>query len=501
MKNVFKSVTLIIIVSIILSIFTLPVCAVNLDKAMVLPPLKTVSFSNSASDTKFYLFKISLLDAGKISFFKLSSELSSTTKLSILNSSGKAVVSRGLSDIMGKSISINKKGTYYVQVKLPKSESVKGFGYTFVSNSGKSVSKSISINVGKTYDCSSYVNGFNGTLKWTTSKSSVAKVSTKGIITAANAGEAKIRAYSSKGDYAQFTVTVSGITNTTDYVDVKSTLNVDIDDPLNIYYDLRNFQRTIMNQRVVADPDVYNEELGRYEYTSETTARVDTSKSITSPKGTNYYLVVGGKFKTFSDVKQYIFSLCSEDKAQNMKNSMGGYGAFCEYNGKLYAEEEDQLWWNTVFELYHLSACVRSDDGTKMIIDSSGRTKMFNEYWYEADCLVLLNTGNGYKYSDLKDENKPIKVKIGNKTYYTTAKSLDLSNKNLTDSDLSNLVYFSELEELDLSGNELTSYWAIIPCKKLKILDVRGNDISSSSTQSGYDVLKLELTNLKTIRK
>ena len=49
----------------------------------------------------------------------------------------------------------------------------RAFGYTFISDSGKRVTKRVAVDQGKKYRFSSYVKNFSGTRKWTTSDSSV----------------------------------------------------------------------------------------------------------------------------------------------------------------------------------------------------------------------------------------------------------------------------------------------------------------------------------------
>ena len=213
MKKICSYFTLLIAFVFAISTITVTAGAVNLNNATVLSPLKSASFMNSSKVSKSYLFKITLADSGKICFFRASDDVTSSAKLSVLTSNGKSAVSGSFSDMIGKTISINKKGTYYAQIILSTSQSVKGFGYTYVAKSGKNVSKSISINTGDKLDCSSYVKDFRGTLKWTTSNKSIAKITTKGIITGVNSGSAKVRVYSSNGDYAQFSVKVAGSEN------------------------------------------------------------------------------------------------------------------------------------------------------------------------------------------------------------------------------------------------------------------------------------------------
>ena len=181
--------------------------AADLSEATELSSLNSASFSNSETGTQTYLFKISLKDSGKIRFYNSSSVTGSSSRLSLLYSDGRKAVTGKFSDVVGKIMYIGKKGTYYVQVSLTKSQSVRGFGYTFIADSGNRVTKKITLTEGRTYNFAVMVKNISGTRRWTTSDSSVAKVNTKGGVKLVGEGTAKIRVYSSRGDYAVITVT------------------------------------------------------------------------------------------------------------------------------------------------------------------------------------------------------------------------------------------------------------------------------------------------------
>lgn len=89
---------------------------------------------------------------------------------------------------------------------------------------------------------------------------------------------------------------------------------------------------------------------------------------------------------------------------------------------------------------------------------------------------------------DYLDENN---ISIGNKTFSSDIKYLDLSNMELEDDDLINLSLFKDVEKLDLSDNKLTDISDITNLKNLVELDISNNPIS----QMPYHMDKLD--NLK----
>lgn len=97
---------------------------------------------SATSKNKTYLYKINLNDMGKISFFKSSSKTNSNTKMYLLDSNGKTLVSKTFKDFVKLILKVSKKGAYYIKINLKKNQSVSGFGYKFISSNDNSSSKS-----------------------------------------------------------------------------------------------------------------------------------------------------------------------------------------------------------------------------------------------------------------------------------------------------------------------------------------------------------------------
>ncbi len=215
MKKIKTVISLLLILCLSISLLAIPAGAaaaapdeIDLSEAQKLMPLNSATFSDTENGTQEYLFRITLKDAGKIRFYNTSAKVGSSSRIALLYSDGRTALKGKYSDVIGKIMYIAKKGTYYVKVTLTRSQSVRGFGYTYISDSGKRVTKRVAVDQGKKYSFSSYVKTFSGTRKWTTSDSSVIKISSKGIGTVVGTGKATIRVYSSNGDYAQITVRV-----------------------------------------------------------------------------------------------------------------------------------------------------------------------------------------------------------------------------------------------------------------------------------------------------
>ena len=85
------------------------------------------------------------------------------------------------------------------------------------------------------------------------------------------------------------------------------------------------------------------------------------------------------------------------------------------------------------------------------------------------------------------------KVTIGGEEYSTALTKLDLSNKNLTDSDLTNLAQMTSLKYLDLRGNPITDLSPLAELTALEDLSMACDQVSDLTPLSG-------LVNLERLR-
>lgn len=113
-----------------------------------------------------------------------------------------------------KTIKISKKGTYYLKIfgNEGYAASVDDLYYVFKSD-GKTTadeptaSIALKLKKGETARVGVVASDYDGSIKWTTTKKSVATVS-KGKITAKSKGKARIRAYLDDGSYTEIIVIV-----------------------------------------------------------------------------------------------------------------------------------------------------------------------------------------------------------------------------------------------------------------------------------------------------
>ena len=215
MKKFKKIVAVLMSVTMIVCMFAVSASATSIfDNATNLKALNTVSVKNNTSSDKDVYFKINLTDSGKIKFhYQDKTWTWGTEYFYLMNSNGDTIVSNYLSNSFEKEYNIDKKGTYYVRLKLVpassgrEASSITDFYYTFTPNNTPAISLSISMKVGDKIDFSAVTSNYKGNITWKTTKSSVATVS-KGAVTAKKKGTAQIRAYMDNGDYAEITVKV-----------------------------------------------------------------------------------------------------------------------------------------------------------------------------------------------------------------------------------------------------------------------------------------------------
>ena len=126
----------------IITMFAVPASAASgLKNAKLLKANNTVTLSASTKDTT-YTYKIKLTGSGKVSFFKSSSNTNANTKMYLLDSNGKKLISKSFNDFVKLKVKVSKKGTYYLKIKLKKNQTIKSFGYKFTPNNGTASSKS-----------------------------------------------------------------------------------------------------------------------------------------------------------------------------------------------------------------------------------------------------------------------------------------------------------------------------------------------------------------------
>lgn len=96
-------------------------------------------------------------------------------------------------------------------------------------------------------------------------------------------------------------------------------------------------------------------------------------------------------------------------------------------------------------------------------------------------------------------EKTPDEVKIGGRTYSTSATELDLSRKHLTDDDIENLKYMKKLKILNISNNNLSDLSVLKNCTALEELNAENNGVSDISFVSSLKNLKILVMNFNYI--
>lgn len=110
----------------------------------------------------------------------------------------------------GKKVEIQKPGTYYIQMKSSKENlSVKDYYIKFDPTDKPTIAFKLTMKKGTSVSLGAVTENYDGKVTWTSTKKSVATVSSTGKITAKKAGTTTVRASLDNGEYIQITVKVT----------------------------------------------------------------------------------------------------------------------------------------------------------------------------------------------------------------------------------------------------------------------------------------------------
>lgn len=103
-----------------------------------------------------------------------------------------------------------KAGTYYLEIAgTRKNATINDLYFTFTPNKKPTISLKVTIKKGTSLQLGSVVENYDGKVTWTSTKKTVATVSSTGKVTAKKAGTTTIRAQLDSGEYVQIKLTVS----------------------------------------------------------------------------------------------------------------------------------------------------------------------------------------------------------------------------------------------------------------------------------------------------
>ncbi|MBQ9120130.1 MAG: Ig-like domain-containing protein [Lachnospiraceae bacterium] len=127
----------------------------------------------------------------------------------IMDANGVLIQEGELRDNQRSEIVGLKKGTYYISVYVQgKVESYTDLYYTFTPDETPTVSYSITVVKGTKIQLGAVIENSTDKAKWTSSKKTVATVSSKGLVTTKKAGTAYIKATLPTGEYAEIKIRV-----------------------------------------------------------------------------------------------------------------------------------------------------------------------------------------------------------------------------------------------------------------------------------------------------
>ncbi|HBI52851.1 MAG TPA: hypothetical protein DDX72_08745 [Ruminococcaceae bacterium] len=176
------------------------------DGAVKIDALETYNMTFKSNRQTVY-YKIVLNDSGEITFRYRDYHYIATSDTILYNSNGEKIADYIFNLGRSKTIAIEKKGTYYLQVVGDKNGDFSDLYYTFTPDNTPIISLALNVKVGDALDFSALASNYTGKCTWKTTKSAVASVD-GGTVTCKKAGKAKIRAYMNNGDYAEITLIV-----------------------------------------------------------------------------------------------------------------------------------------------------------------------------------------------------------------------------------------------------------------------------------------------------
>ncbi|MCI5668739.1 MAG: Ig-like domain-containing protein [Oscillospiraceae bacterium] len=110
----------------------------------------------------------------------------------------------------GQKVEIEKPGTYYIQMKSSTENlSVKDYYIKFDPTDKPTIAFKLTMKKGTSVSLGAVTENYDGKVTWTSTKKSVATVSSTGKVTAKKAGTTTVRASLDNGEYIQITVKVT----------------------------------------------------------------------------------------------------------------------------------------------------------------------------------------------------------------------------------------------------------------------------------------------------
>lgn len=213
MKKLFKKIAAIVMVAVIavsaMVIPTTTASAANIfDGAIKISELEYYSTNFSAAK-EYQYYKIVLPSNGDITLRVTETDYWCTTDWLFYDSNATAIEGGYFGS--GKSYTIENlnAGTYYLYVVADSDGSfVKDFYYTFTPDNKPTLAFKMTLKKGDTLQLGALTTNYDGKVKWTSTKKSVATVSSTGKITAKKKGTTTIRAELDNGMYIQIKLTV-----------------------------------------------------------------------------------------------------------------------------------------------------------------------------------------------------------------------------------------------------------------------------------------------------
>lgn len=109
-----------------------------------------------------------------------------------------------------ETIDITKPGTYYIQMKATRDNVTnKDYYINFTPTDKPTIAFKLTMKKGTSVSLGAVTENYDGKVTWTSTKKTVAAVSTTGKVTAKKAGTTTIRASLDNGEYIQITVKVT----------------------------------------------------------------------------------------------------------------------------------------------------------------------------------------------------------------------------------------------------------------------------------------------------
>lgn len=164
-----------------------------------------------ATDGNQKVFKIIVPQDGQLTFRWGVVEYCLSTNAYLYNVNAENITHFSFTSINKEKTCKNlKAGTYYLEfTEINKKGYIDNFYYTFTPNKKPTISLKVTIKKGTSLQLGSVVENYDGKVTWTSTKKTVATVSSTGKVTAKKAGTTTIRAQLDSGEYVQIKLTVS----------------------------------------------------------------------------------------------------------------------------------------------------------------------------------------------------------------------------------------------------------------------------------------------------